>query len=676
MLEGLEEIKGIGSRIREMLVDYFGSETEALRSLEAGAYESMIAAGVSLQKASEIARSLESEKRNFRYTDIMKTPDAKNVYNTLISLILKYPRTDYGRIGVSLFYPTHNIAELNRRFDYVEECLVLTDNLKEMQEEIQGLLSDVSGLEEGETRIAGVVATEDHELFETLTQKMGGKSQIILIESVEDLEYLKDYDFVRYIQRNAAFSRYALELPNVEPIYSEDISSILPEMILNFFECNMKSILSSVKIAQLSGDPDLSEVLKKLEPDLDAIESAARSGDNSGKKKLSIFRDSNALEEACHNTLRDVNSTIAESLGSMSISGGDVLAMLGSHEDSSSLERLPKEFISQITNTAREGEKTVAQKIGINENLIYDIFSTECYPIELDQERLAEIKESLASEETRQEFLLKQKTAERLKPHIQTVKELIRKTMELDLRLAIGGFASDNDLTRPIFAKNTGIGMKRGRNILISGDIQLIDYVIGSTNLYSEHDENAAILTGANSGGKTTLLELLVQTVLLTHMGFGAPAEKAELSLLEGIYYFKKAQGTDAGAFETLLQTFESLEKSDGKRIILADEIEAVTEPGAAAKILAALLDWFKEDEKTLFVIVTHLGEDIEKHVSGGVRIDGINASGLDEKLNLVVNRNPALGSLAKSTPELIVERLYRITKQKEFYKRILERFR
>ncbi len=676
MPEGLEDIRGVGGRIKEILTEYFGSEEDALRSLKEGEYEKLISAGVPFPKASEIARNLESEKRGFRYADIMKTPDARSVYSTLVSLILKYPKTDYGRIGVSLLYPTCDPVELDRRLDFVEECLDLVDNIREKREELQDLLSDVSGLQDAKTRIDGVIATEDHELFEMLSQSMGGKSQIILVESLEDVEYLKDYEFVRYVQRNASFSRHAIELPNVEPIYSEDISIILPELLLNFFGANIKSIRAALNIAKISGSPELSKILKDIEPDIDAIESAERIWNNALGKKPSLVEKSDALEEISHNTLKDVNRSISERLSSMSISGGDILAMLGSSEYSNVLERLPKDFISQITNAARDGERIVAQKLGVNENQIYGIFSTACYPIGLDQERLAEIKDSLVSDETRREFRLKQETAQQLTRHTQTVRELIRRTMELDLRLAVGNFVSDHDLTRPTFEKDTGVGMMRGRNILIGEEVQSIDYVIGATKIHSEHKENAVVLTGANSGGKTTLLELLVQTVLLSHMGLGAPAENAELSVLDEIYYFKKAQGTDAGAFETLLQTFESLGKSGGKRIILADEIEAVTEPGAAAKILAALLDWFKEDENTLLIIVTHLGEDIETHVSSGVRIDGIEANGLDEDLNLIVNRNPILGSLAKSTPELIVERLYRITHKQEFYKRILERFR
>ena len=42
-------------------------------------------------------------------------------------------------------------------------------------------------------------------------------------------------------------------------------------------------------------------------------------------------------------------------------------------------------------------------------------------------------------------------------------------------------------------------------------------------------------------------------------------------------------------------------------------------------------------------------------------RIDGIEARGLDEDYNLIVDHSPVLGKLANSTPELIIEKLAKI---------------
>ena len=59
------------------------------------------------------------------------------------------------------------------------------------------------------------------------------------------------------------------------------------------------------------------------------------------------------------------------------------------------------------------------------------------------------------------------------------------------------------------------------------------------------------------------------------------------------------------------------------------------------------------------------------------VRIDGIEAKGLDENYNLIVDRTPKMNTLARSTPELILKRIYENSngKLKEVYGEILKKF-
>ena len=85
--------------------------------------------------------------------------------------------------------------------------------------------------------------------------------------------------------------------------------------------------------------------------------------------------------------------------------------------------------------------------------------------------------------------------------------------------------------------------------------------------------------------------------------------------------------------------------------------MEAVTEPGVAGNIVCASAEYFISKE-CFMIIATHLGQEIIKNLPKNARIDGIEAKGLDENFNLIVDHNPVLGRLAHSTPELIVERM------------------
>ena len=59
------------------------------------------------------------------------------------------------------------------------------------------------------------------------------------------------------------------------------------------------------------------------------------------------------------------------------------------------------------------------------------------------------------------------------------------------------------------------------------------------------------------------------------------------------------------------------------------------------------------------------------------IRVDGIESKGLDENYNLIVDRTPKMNFLAKSTPELILKRIYEKSDDnlKQVYARILEKF-
>jgi hypothetical protein len=678
MFKNLDAIKGVGDRIKSLLMDYYGSESAALGTLFNFEFEGLINAGVSLEKAMEIARSLAAENYGFNYSKILKNREAKDLLTQILTVIKSYPRTDHGRVAVGIFYPTLDRKELLRRRDYVRDCVGVVNKLKHKRDELNNLLKQISSLKEEEPRIKDIIALEDEELYQKVTSVFKKKGNFILIESADDLEHIRDFEFVRYVQANARFSDRAMELPNVEPVYGDELNLIVPELVISFFESNRECILSAIKIAKLTGYRDLVDMANLLEPDIEAIKFAENGGISKSSdpelEKLSLAEQD--LESVLQKSLEKANYKISEKIREMSIKGEEILDMLRTSDNSTLLGILPKEFYNLILTTVREQEELSAETLGIGKGLLRGAFSTDTYPLQIDSEWLLQIKLRLLMETKAHELKVKQLIAEKLSKHSIVAKKLVREVMELDLKLAIGWFYLDHFLSHPKVQPELGVGFQEGRNLLLTGVVQPVGYVIGASELFPKHNERAVVITGANSGGKTTLLELVAQICIMTQMGIGVPAGSVTCFLFDEIYYFRKGQTSNAGAFESLLKTFEGVSSPAKTRLILADEIEAITEPGAAAKILAALLDWFKEEKGTLIAVVTHLGEDIKKQVGKGVRIDGIEARGLDEELNLVADRNPVLGKAAKSTPELIVERLGKISSNKEFYERILKRFR
>jgi len=157
-------------------------------------------------------------------------------------------------------------------------------------------------------------------------------------------------------------------------------------------------------------------------------------------------------------------------------------------------------------------------------------------------------------------------------------------------------------------------------------------------------------------------------------MGLPVPADRVRLERFDALHYQAKSQGTlDAGAFEATLREFGDLTTGSGNRLVLVDELESITEPGASARIIAGILEALHEQGATA-VFVSHLAGEISDATAFDVQIDGIEAVGLVDG-ELRVERSPVKGRLARSTPELIVEKLSDGTGDGSFYDRLLGKF-
>ena len=213
---------------------------------------------------------------------------------------------------------------------------------------------------------------------------------------------------------------------------------------------------------------------------------------------------------------------------------------------------------------------------------------------------------------------------------------------------------------------SVGFAIEGGRSPLLDvsfSAVEPVDYAV----------DDVALLSGVNSGGKTSTLDLVALVVILAQMGLPVPAESASLRQFESLHYHAKTQGTlDAGAFEATVREFADIAAGGEDSLVLVDELESITEPGASAKIIAGILESLHESGAT-GVFVSHLAGEIRETAAYAVQVDGIEAKGLEDG-ELVVDRSPVKDHLARSTPELIVEKLAE-EHGGAFYGELLEKF-
>lgn len=659
----LREIEGIGEKIAESLIKHFGTEEEALKAINNLEFSRLLRVKLPKQKLAEIMRNAYSKRNNFEYINLLKTPEAREIYQRITSFLKELAVTEYGKLKLSLFYPTKNKDELKRRFSLVERAKKFYSSIN--PEKIKRYLKILTPLEENPKlkRITDeIVATDSKEVYERL-KKYRDIIEVLLIETQEDITFLKDFKLVRFVNYgNIELSKF---LPNVVEVEENEA---IPEKTLAFFLANERSIMASCEIMKILGEneKELNEIIENV-----------RKLNVENDKKIALL---NYALENLHATVEDclekANNEIIEETetSEIAIKGKELLDLISSRSF-----RLPERVMILINDIARKWERNCEKMLKIEEGSLFGLFQDETYPLEINMEKLHEIENILEHEKKITEFNLKRDLAYSLGKYKDRIREIILDVLEIDVLLALGEFCIKYSAVIPDITDKLGIGFINARNIELvrkGEEVQPVSYVIGDAiKIKGSKGERIVIITGANSGGKTSLLETIAQIQIATQCGLPVLAEKAKVPILDELYYYRKMKGTlEAGAFETLLKSFALIARSKKRKLILADEIEAATEPGAAAMIIDALLKWFYEQENTLLALVTHLGREI---TFPKVRIDGIEAKGLDENLNLIVDRNPVLNKIARSTPELILEKLSKTEKKdREFYERIIREFR
>jgi len=220
--------------------------------------------------------------------------------------------------------------------------------------------------------------------------------------------------------------------------------------------------------------------------------------------------------------------------------------------------------------------------------------------------------------------------------------------------LSLARFAEAHDLVRPTLGGDR-LAVEGARNLFLD-DPDPVTYAVGNHDLSPPTGDRVAVLTGANSGGKTTLLETCCAVALLAAMGLPVPADRAEVGGFDAVVFHRRHASFNAGVLESTLKSIVPPLTDDGRTLMLVDEFEAITEPGRAADLLNGLVDLTVE-RGALGVYVTHLADDLSP-LPEAARIDGIFAEGLTGDLELRVDYQPRFGTVGKSTPEFIVSRL------------------
>ena len=555
----LQNIKGIGDKISEKILNSVGGEEELQKIVDNVDVEKISSVdGISQRKAVEIMNQLLGNPQE----DFIKSDRAMELYDDIINKILAYSNTSYSKNRILLLSPTKDIDKIDSNLDFVMNAKEHVSQLPIIK--LRGLMKNLKEVEEAKPEYdpSKAIIVESEEDNSYLTDL--GLNQYYPIITASDSPLLKEelmnYDLVFYV-----YSQGILDfegMPNLIMInIDENDYEIVPEKIINFFIQNKDLFLRVHEIQKIRNkDSVLGEIIPIID-ELNIID----------KREMNI-------EELVFSLKDDMDDELEKSIKNVDLEGDEILNLLNNNFP----PKISKIF-DEIINKRKE---IIREKTGLS----FDPY-LRTYPIQIDETEIQRVTLEQSSRKENDIFDIKKSAAIELNSIKERAIKEVEDTIKFDYEFSLGSFAYEYGLCRPKFCEEMKLKGALHLELALEKDkdyVQKVDYQLTP-------EENIALLTGANSGGKTTLLETLTQISLMAQMGLPVSANSAEIKLFDEIYHFSKKRSLDAGAFESFLNVFIPIVTTNSEKLVLLDELEGITELDAAVKIISTFIDMIKE---------------------------------------------------------------------------------
>ena len=697
----LQEIPRVGEKLADRLIAHFGSEDKAINAIIDGDIAEIARIdGVGQKFAVKIVQEASIGEEDEAALEFLKTNEAKELYNKLLNLIKTFAPSNYSKekVGIYFPYPATYKNNIERNRETITPYIEIASSLATDKDFMTSLkkIKPLNIENKGQKVRDRVLITVNEKDYIYAKNTFSDMLSVVYADTPRHLnDIVSEYNHVILAHKDLL----DMDLPDnlnfefISDIKKADEWEIVPEKVISFYSKNLDVIKSTLKVIHVVQENGFEVFDYYQNLDFNRLNELLESIDQKGDIKSGIDPNIDHLRTVIQSIEPCINKEVIEggkkieSLleeKKLTISGQEMMRVISGDLEVKDL--FEKEIYNSYIQIINDTKKNIAEELSLNQKntiLLDSIFSTHItYPLEIDSSAISSLKSELEKQILIESNKLIKTIAKKLAFFKSDIEKMVKDTLDFGLKFGIGHFSYEYKLTMPNIIEDKGIGFKNGRNLFLqanNNEITPVTYCIGSPNIDSNNDSRKIIiLSGVNSGGKTSLIELIGQCIILTHMGFPVPCDYMDISLTENLYYFGKSKGTlDAGAFESTLVQFASLSNSKEKTV-LVDELESITEPGASAKIVAGILEMLEENENSISIFVSHLASEIQKNTECNIRIDGIEAKGLDSNLNLVVNRNPQYNCIAKSTPELIVERLARKNEGEDrlFYDKLRNKFR
>lgn len=580
---------------------------------------------VGMNKVFKLALRFKESRLKVGLSDVACTKEARVLLREVLAEASKYAVMEPSKYSILLTMPSLNRSEVEARLKAIEEASNL---LKEV--DYEGLREELSQasfkpLKMPSLKIA--LATTTRKLQAEVEEYFSPFIKAEFIDSMDKArEVLEENDLT------LTMTQLSVEEPGLIQIAGLEDVEVVPHLISSLYSSWTKPLETSIKLARTY--PDFVAFKKvgkmELEPALELLKLMSQQPP-SLKEEAFEWLESEARSRA--------RRVVKEGLG-LEAFKGEVRSLL----DEASLRfKLSSRALRLLEEALEEVEPPY---------------------FELPKDELEVLKRSMVKEEVEKYFLEARELVKKFLEVKEEVKLLLKSLIEFDVALALARFSLDYGLKPPKIIERLGMGFINARNLFLIREerlgrlrVQEVSYTLGETDikLFGAKPVRTVLLTGANSGGKTTLLQTLAQIHLMSLSGLPIPAERAEVPTAL-IFFFRRKTAKRLGSLEYAIRRLRSIFTKPGPKLILIDEFEALTEPGAMGRMMASFLNGLPR--RSLTVFVTHLSREILPYLRVSFRVDGIEARGVDERGELIVDRQPVFNHVGVSSPELIIDKL------------------
>ncbi len=616
--------------------------------------------GIKRKDAEKLVIRNNEELVGTKVREVFCTKETRDLEKEILEILSTYTSTKNGRDIVLTRTPSLDKEELKRRFRAVDESenlekLIGKDKIARVRETISK--AEIEKMSFGKPPL---IAIRNRGMDTKIKENYGDFVHVEVVDSAAKAEELlrRENIILLIAEKEGEFNEPGIININIDDL--SELCEIYPEFVVNSFIAKKKAIEAIITILKKFDELKNSYPFKGI-----AVEGLEEVLEHIREIEAEMSKGETNFDEIIYRHEEELNKEADRIMRS----GGGVEEFKGYLEEV--LVRMADELM------LTEGEKNVLWGSAY-ENLERGL------PFEFSRERMARLRLIYNRKLAERRYYKLREFAKQLERRREEVCTAIKTLFYFDFMLSVMEFRRDFELKIPeINEKGSGLGVIRGRNIFLVGEelkggepVVPVSYSIGKTNsgIFGATPHPVAILTGANSGGKTCLLITLATSVILTELGLPVPAEQAEIPLMP-VYFYRRKIIKKTGSFEYSMRALSRIFMREGAKVVLIDELEALTEPGAMGRIMATILNNMPKD--TLAVVITHLIHEILPHISATkVRVDGIESEGMDAAGNIVVDRQPLFNHIGSSTPELVIRKLLGRIKKAELkavYEEIIE---